>query len=184
MPGKTFDPSPLGFAILGLLIDEPRTGYAVRKVFEETAMGQYSSSPGSIYPALKRLSKEGLAEQTDAGMSGRSTPLYRPTKEGSDRFRAWLRLPIARRDITVGMKVLMLRFAFMHQIPQQHVVDFLRSLEAGITEYVTELSVFRKQRTDEFPVMARLALDHGIESYRAHAKWAANAIKMLDSGDT
>ena len=164
MSSKIFGPSPLGYAILGLLVDKPRTGYAVRKVFEETAMGQYSSSPGSIYPALKRLSKEGLVEQTDAGTSSRSTSLYRATKKGRDRFRAWLRLPIARRDITHGIKVLMLRFAFMHQLPQRYVIDFLRSLETGIKEYVAELIEFRKQRTGEFPIMALLVFDHGIEN--------------------
>lgn len=148
MPSKIFDPSSLGYAILGLLVDEPRTGYAVRMVFEETAMGQYSSSPGSIYPALKRLSEEGLVEQTDGGTSSRSTSLYNATKQGRDRFRAWLRLPIAGRDITNGMKVLMLRFAFMNQLSRRDVIDFLRSLETGIKEYVAELIEFRKQRTD------------------------------------
>ncbi len=147
-------------------------------------MGQYSSSPGSIYPALKRLSKEGLVEQTDAGTSSRPASLYRATKKGRERFQAWLRLPITRRDIAHGMKVLMLRFAFMHQLPQRFVVDFLRSLETGIKEYVGELSKFRKQQTDEFPMMALLALDHGIESYRAHAKWAAKAARLLDSDST
>jgi DNA-binding PadR family transcriptional regulator len=45
----------LGYALLGLIRAEPRTGYALRMVFETTPMGSYSSSPGSIYPALKSL---------------------------------------------------------------------------------------------------------------------------------
>lgn len=36
------------------------SGYDLRKVFAETALGSYSSSPGAICPALARLEKQGL----------------------------------------------------------------------------------------------------------------------------
>ena len=36
------------------------SGYDLRKVFEETALGNYSSSPGAIYPALSRLEQQGI----------------------------------------------------------------------------------------------------------------------------
>ena len=45
----------LGYALIGLVQEDPRSGYALRKVFEDTPMGAFSSSPGSIYPALKKL---------------------------------------------------------------------------------------------------------------------------------
>jgi len=45
----------LGYALLGLLQQKAQSGYELRKVFAETAMGNYSSSPGAIYPALERL---------------------------------------------------------------------------------------------------------------------------------
>ena len=51
--------SPLELAILGLLWQQPRSGYDLLKLFTETAMGGYSSSPGAIYPALKRLARHG-----------------------------------------------------------------------------------------------------------------------------
>ena len=41
--------TPLSYALLGLMQMEPRSGYALRKVFETTPLGGYSSSPGSIY---------------------------------------------------------------------------------------------------------------------------------------
>jgi len=47
----------LDYAILGLIQDHALSGYAIRKMFEETALGHYSSSPGTIYPALNRLQK-------------------------------------------------------------------------------------------------------------------------------
>ena len=50
----------LGYALLRLLYQKSRSGYDLRKVFAETAMGNYSSSPGAIYPALQRLEVDQL----------------------------------------------------------------------------------------------------------------------------
>ena len=49
--------SRLEGALLGLLHGEARSGYALRKVFQDTPMLHFSDSPGSIYPALKRLER-------------------------------------------------------------------------------------------------------------------------------
>ena len=56
---KTKIPS-LGYALLGLLQGKPSSGYDLRKIFSSTSMRTYSDSPGSIYPALLRLEKQGL----------------------------------------------------------------------------------------------------------------------------
>ncbi|MDH5368031.1 MAG: PadR family transcriptional regulator, partial [Cyclobacteriaceae bacterium] len=59
---KNIKTTSLDYAILGLVHILPQSGYAIRKQFELTAIGNYSSSPGAIYPALKRLQKFGLVE--------------------------------------------------------------------------------------------------------------------------
>ncbi len=51
--------TPLRLAILGLVAMHPQSGYDLRKIFETTPMGNFSSSPGAIYPALKSLEKKG-----------------------------------------------------------------------------------------------------------------------------
>jgi DNA-binding PadR family transcriptional regulator len=50
----------LDYAILGLMYQKPSSGYGIRMQFETTAIGNYSSSPGAVYPALDRLQKLGL----------------------------------------------------------------------------------------------------------------------------
>src|SRR5260370_3518580 len=52
--------SLLAYALLGLLRQQPRSGYDLRKIFANTPMGTFSDSPGAIYPALQRLEKHGL----------------------------------------------------------------------------------------------------------------------------
>jgi len=57
-------------AVLLLLAEEPRNGYALMQDIEERSEGVWRPSPGSIYPALAQLEDEGLVEATKEG-SGR-----------------------------------------------------------------------------------------------------------------
>ena len=56
---RTSDISTLD-ALLGLIHQKPSSGYDLCRTFAESAMGNYSSSPGAIYLALERLAGRGL----------------------------------------------------------------------------------------------------------------------------
>src|ERR671938_883491 len=47
-------------AILALLAEEPRHGYAVMTELTERSGGLWRPSPGSVYPVLQQLQDEGL----------------------------------------------------------------------------------------------------------------------------
>lgn len=52
-------------AILRLLAEEPRTGYALMQAIEERSNGVWTPSAGSIYPALSQLEDEGLVRSAE-----------------------------------------------------------------------------------------------------------------------
>ncbi|UUY04896.1 PadR family transcriptional regulator [Svornostia abyssi] len=52
-------------AILRLLTEEPRTGYALMQAIEERSNGVWTPSAGSIYPALALLEDEGLVRSVE-----------------------------------------------------------------------------------------------------------------------
>src|SRR3954447_6285723 len=71
-------------AVLLLLAEEPRNGYALMQEIEERSEGVWRPSPGSIYPALAQLEDEGLVEATKEG-SGR---VFALTDTGRDHVEA------------------------------------------------------------------------------------------------
>ena len=81
-------PTLLDYAILGLIQDRPLSGYGIRKLFEETALGNYSSSPGTIYPALKRLQKFELVEKITQRRVTKTS--FQITKKGVLVLKNWL----------------------------------------------------------------------------------------------
>ena len=53
-------------AVLVLLAEEPRNGYALMQEIEERSDGAWRPSPGSIYPALAMMEDEGLIRSVEA----------------------------------------------------------------------------------------------------------------------
>src|SRR5215467_2804336 len=159
--------SSLGYAILGLLQQEDRSGYDLRKIFANTPMGSFSDSPGAIYPALQRLEKQGFVRgQLQPASGRRRRRVFRPTASGKRAFRAWQTKVISADDIMHRVDELMLRFAFMDETagPAQ-AMRFLRSLTIELRRYVPTLRQFLNGNARQMPLSGRLALESGIRDY-------------------
>ena len=83
----------LDFAVLGLLNEAPMHGYELRKQLGTRLGGFRAFSYGSLYPALRRLVREGLITEEDPQpgpgevWSRRSRRrVYRLTADGKERF--------------------------------------------------------------------------------------------------
>jgi DNA-binding PadR family transcriptional regulator len=178
---KSATPTSLGYALLGLLHQEPRSGYDLRKIFETTPMGHYSGSPGAIYPALRRLEQQGFIEgQVDRTTSLRPRQVFHPTKAGTENFRKWLAQGVQREDVIWRLEELMLRFAF-HSFLGSNTAsrEFLTSFEAEVDGYIKELRQQLKMVPTATPIHGKLALESGIEQYLAHRRWARKALVHL-----
>lgn len=63
-PRARRDRGDVRLAILLLLDEQPRHGYEIITELTERSEGRWRPSPGSVYPVLKRLAKEGLVGPT------------------------------------------------------------------------------------------------------------------------
>jgi len=186
---KSQMPTTLEFALLGLLHQTPQSGYDLRKVFAETAMGNYSSSPGAIYPALKRLEdKTYIAGVIDASTSLRPKKVFSTTTKGRKTFREWLLQEMSVDDVRRRPDELMLRFAFYSTIKSPDATKlFLNNLVEKSEEYLNELL---KQRAvlikidkgvQKEALHGRMAFEFGIEQQRALERWARKALKNFQT---
>jgi len=73
-------------ALLGLLAEGPRHGYAVRALFEDR-LGELSS--GRVYELLSRLEEEGLAVRTSQRVGRRIRKVYSITSRGRCELIRW-----------------------------------------------------------------------------------------------
>jgi len=170
--------SMLGYAVLGLLHQEARSGYDLRKIFASTPMGSFSDSPGAIYPALQRLEKQGWVRGRLQPSSGRRRRrVFRPTASGRRAFRAWQTKAISADDIMHRVDELMLRFAFMDETagPAQ-AARFLGNLTSELCSYLPSLRQYLKSHARQMPLSGRLALEKGVRDYEELLRWSRRAL--------
>ena len=172
--------SPLRLAILGLVAMHPQSGYDLRKVFETTPMGNFSSSPGAIYPALKALEKIGWihGEPENKGTL-RPRLVYTITEEGDAILSAELKKPVTRDELIWHFDLVMLRFAFIERVGYPEALRFLGEYQTESESYVRHLETIGGELSEHLSPCGRLALEHGIQNSRGNARWAKNAIDEL-----
>lgn len=173
--------STLGYALLGLITAKPETGYALRKVFESTPLGKFSSSPGSIYPALGKLVKEGLLEIRPPNEGGKN--LHHITHGGSLALESWLKAPVTIDEVAKNVEHVLLRFAFLQSIENICVTcQFLKSFETAFRDHLNHLKNF--MTTPEGRALSRhgrLAMENDIRVFEAHLAWSIDAQKEFTS---
>ena len=83
--GRMFDSGELRLVILALIAEKPRHGYEVIKELGERVGGDYSPSPGVVYPTLALLEDMGFAS---AAVDAANRKLYAITPEGQAHLDA------------------------------------------------------------------------------------------------
>jgi len=171
-------PTLLDYAILGLIQDNPLSGYGIRKMFEETALGSYSSSPGTIYPALKRLQKGMLIEKESNENTSKS--YFKITKKGISILKKWFVKPIEKVEVEKKTGELLLRFGFMEAlIEKEQRINFLTSFRDLLIIYLSELQEYYNNESENMPLHGKLAFQYGIDSNKTALNWCEKAISQL-----
>lgn len=94
--GGDFEPAPhidVKFPILGFLMDSEMTGYDLKRRFRDPVGFFYRVSDGSLYPALKKLARDGLVRMRTERRGKRARKVYSITAHGRERFLTMLAEP-------------------------------------------------------------------------------------------
>jgi DNA-binding PadR family transcriptional regulator len=172
----------LEYLLLFLVHAQPASGYALRKQFATTPLGYYSDSPGSIYPALQRLKRRTLLRAAkDPSPSGRRKTLFSATPKALTELRNWVRGPITREEVRCDPPALMLRFVVCAQLFGDTAAHkFLLQLRSPVQEIIQELETYLNGPGKSLPLSGRLAVEQGLEGYRALYAWATRASNELN----
>lgn len=169
----------LDYIIIGLIQEKPLTGYRIRKTFEDTALGNFGGSPGSIYPALKRLTSNHLIEKEPISSSQKFQ--FKITETGSHLLKNWLEKVPDDEEIRKGIDLLVLKFAFMDPLlNKEQKLAYLNVMKVKVQHYIHELEAYFEQEKGSMPINGRLAFQHGLLSYNSTLTWCKFAIKNLN----
>lgn len=183
------DRSLTGFeqVLLGLIVDEPSSGYALKVFLTTTPASVYQPSSGALYPALKRLEQYGLLRSRLTVAAGRRKQrVYHATTTGIAAHVAWVRQPVRPQTVAQDLGLHLMRFVFLAGLlPKDEVLVFLDSLADALNALVGDLERFSAAVTAGTAtgagdaVYSALALEHGIAVHRASLAWARRTRRAL-----
>ncbi|MEL6252084.1 MAG: PadR family transcriptional regulator [Bacteroidota bacterium] len=172
------NPTYIDYVMLGIIQQEARSGYGILKSLKELRPGSFSSSPGTIYPALKRLKKFGLVRDNSSPNSKKK--LFSLSSRGQVFLIAWLLDPISMEDVKKRKEELLLRFAFMDElVSQTEKKHFLNSFQLRIKSFIQQMEKELSKEDPEKNSHQRLMIEHQIASYKATLKWTKHALREV-----
>jgi PadR family transcriptional regulator AphA len=171
--------STTAYVILGFVRNEPRSGYEIKAVVDNSTRFFWAASYGQIYPELKRLAEAGLIVGSDVPTGGRKRTVYEITADGTDELRAWLR----QEPETFEMRDEgLLKLFFADALPREEAVAILRSMRErrrAVNDQLQALKQMKGELDDPFPM---IVLEGGLEFTEWFADWCERMeARLLDS---
>ena len=81
------------YAILGILLDGPSTGYEIKSLMGRSTVYFWRESDSTIYPMLRVLAEEGKALSEVVYVGKKKKKIFSITETGRTEFQAWFESP-------------------------------------------------------------------------------------------
>jgi DNA-binding PadR family transcriptional regulator len=165
------DLSPTAYVILGMVSREPRSGYEIKALVDETTRFFWAASYGQIYPELKKLSAAGLVEGRDEPRGERRRTVYAITTPGEEELRAWLRRPPETFEMREEG---LLKLFFAGVLPPEEAAEILSAMREhrlALAERLRAIEPKAQQKDEAGDPYPWIVLEGGIEFNEWFAEW-------------
>ncbi|MBZ0308665.1 MAG: PadR family transcriptional regulator [Anaerolineae bacterium] len=181
--GGQRDLTTLEYYVLGLISVEPQSGYSIITYFEmDWYRWRGSSSPGSIYPILKRLESQGIIDgELETIHETRPRKVYTLTPLGEELLNVWLRTPVTKDEAAEERATLMMKFLFAEKrLSREEVLAWLQGYEEATAHYITLLQVNRNpMATGVWSTHQQLILEATLMELNMQRTWIQMARQRL-----
>ncbi|MCP5058617.1 MAG: PadR family transcriptional regulator [bacterium] len=176
-------PNRTHFAILGFLTLGPMSGYDIKKLVEESTENFWSESFGQLYPALRKLSEDGLIEkQATASEGGRPRHIYSINDQGRAALATWQQEPTAPPPVRIELLLKLFFGANCDRATnRRQVLAYREQMVRDLERYreITERLHRDRSGNAELPYWL-LTLRFGERDRAAHIAWCDETLAVLD----
>jgi DNA-binding PadR family transcriptional regulator len=163
-------------------------GYQVRRELLTWSADKWANvQPGSIYHALKQMTKEGLLEQveTEPGAAGPERTGYQLTSEGELQFQILLARTLADADQDmVAQHNFAAAFTFLTALPRKRAISLLRHRITQLTGQHANLEDLLREGTDwGHPAHINEMYRLWLACTEATIGWTEDLVKRLEAGE-
>jgi len=177
----------LKYAILGLLVDRPMHGYALKRALAPALGRDKLPNDGVLYPLLAGLERASLVrKKASVSNAGRRRNVFSVTASGKQELLAWLASDAGEADhvtydFFVGQPFLTKCLFFKHLSEaevRQKLVEQRLSVRDKLQLFRSLRATLEERNVDRY----RLAIiDLGIAQTRAKMRWVDSLLRELSA---
>jgi DNA-binding PadR family transcriptional regulator len=165
----------LELAILGLLKERAMHGYQLKKRLADTLGSFWQVSYGSLYPALKRLQREGAVEMIfPKEQVGRRKNVYRITELGEDLFSELLERAGQEASGDSGFSVRLAFFRYLKPETRIRLLERRRAFLEGRWSNLKQSVQSYKERIDSYTLSL---MNHELAATESDIRWLDDLIE-------
>lgn len=170
-------PSVFGCLLLGLIQVRSQSGYAVRQALKIMPITHYTDSPGSVYPALKKLERTGFILGKTEGQALRPRRVYSITEAGKRALKNWLTSPLERDEFLRRSESLFVRLSFSNKcLGDNELASLVMSVLTMAESLRAELLGFHQSAGPMMEKGGNMATEMALEILAAHIRWSKKAL--------
>jgi PadR family transcriptional regulator, regulatory protein AphA len=178
------DLNPTAYVILGMVSREPRSGYEIKALVDETTRFFWAASYGQIYPELKHLSEEGLIEGADAPRGERKRTVYAITDAGTEALKEWLRRPPQTFEMREEGLLKLFFSGVLPPAEASETLRWMREQRLGVAARLRAMEPKAAQKLEQDDPYPLIVLQGGIEFNEWFADWCERMeARLLDAAD-
>jgi DNA-binding PadR family transcriptional regulator len=158
------------------------SGYDIKKLVEASVGNFWSESYGQIYPILRRLEAEGLAERSVEEGDGRpDRHVYRITPAGRVNLREWLAEPAPPETPRVEI---LLKLFFARQVGPDQAIELVNMHRRGLAEDLARYEALEAALQSTYAGEADLpywllTVRYGVKMKKALLDWSEDTLSTL-----
>lgn len=170
----------LRYLVLGLLAQQPMSGYDIKRFLKGLSWLIGSPSFGSLYPVLRSLREEELVNvEIVPGVDKPPRKIYSIEEAGRRELQAWIEQPIASE---LPLKAFVMRLLLAGSFPPENLDAYLRQRRAQVATQQADLVRMTESLHTGADLGLDLALNYGLEMASAEVVWLDSTLAELSQG--
>jgi len=172
----------LRYFILGLLTQQPMSGYDIKRFLRSLSWLIGSPSAGSIYPALRALLEEGLVTVSVEMRQDRPPrKVYSIAELGRRELAEWIAQPV---DPDASLKAFTMRLILASNYSRPALTASLQRRRAQVDGHRLELEQIDEVLGEDSQLGQRLAVDYALAVARAELGWLERELEAAQEQPT
>lgn len=172
------------FLILGLLSEEPLSGYEIKKIVDMRFSFFWNESFGQIYPQLKKLNEEGIIKEESSKESenGKAIRKYAITDSGINELKEWLKEPVEKEVVRYEI---LLKLYFSNIVSPEVMLEHIKEFQRTHSQQMKLFEKFRQNLEEYKDVHSNhrdilMVLSFGEKVWKAYDEWCEEVSKVLE----